>query len=308
MKKQIAVLDLGTNTFHLLIAELDLEQSIKEIYMEKKDVKLGEGGITAGFITAASFQRGVDAMIAFKKVIDSYSIPSVYATGTAALRTASNGNDFIKKVKEETGITIEIIDGDREASLIYNGVKQAVSIDQCSLILDIGGGSAEFILCNQQEILFKKSYPLGAARLMGLYHHSDPIQESDITIIHHYLHEQLADLKLAATKYKPQILIGSAGAFETFVDLAIKKFHLSGRQSLIGYTLSVLHFQSIINDLIGSNHQGRAANVTISPVRVDMIVVAAILAIYVLDELKIPAVALSTYALKEGLLYEKLSA
>ncbi|EOR93792.1 Exopolyphosphatase [Arcticibacter svalbardensis MN12-7] len=308
MKKQIAVLDLGTNTFHLLIAELTQEQSIKEIYMDKKDVKLGEGGITAGLITAASFQRGVDAMIAFKKVIDSYSITSVYATGTAALRTASNGNDFINKVKEETGITIEIIDGDREASLIYNGVQQAVPIDQSSLILDIGGGSAEFILCNQQEILFKKSYPLGAARLMALYHHSDPIQESDINTIHQYLDEQLADLKLAAAKYKPQILIGSAGAFETFADLAIKKFQLSGRQSLIGYKVSVAHFQSIVKDLILSDHQHRVANVTISPVRVDMIVVAAILAIYVLDELKIPAIALSTYALKEGLLYEKLNA
>lgn len=308
MKKQIAVLDLGTNTFHLLIAELTPEQSVKEIFMEKKDVKLGEGGITAGFITAASFQRGLDAMTDFKKVIDSYSITEVYATGTAALRTASNGSEFIKKVKEETNITIEIIDGNREASLIYNGVKQAVAIDQCSLILDIGGGSAEFILCNQQEILFKKSYPLGAARLMALYHKTDPIQQSDIDSIHHYLDEQLADLKLIASNYKPQILIGSAGAFETFADLAIKKFHLSDRQSLTGYKLSTAHFKSIIKDLIRSDHQEREANETISPVRVDMIVVAAILAVYILNELHIPAVALSTYALKEGLLYEKLSA
>ena len=308
MKKQIAVLDLGTNTFHLLIAELTAEQSVKEIYMDKKDVKLGEGGITAGFITKASFQRGVAAMIDFKKIIDSYSVTEVYATGTAALRTASNGNDFINKVKEATNITIDIIDGDREASLIYNGVKQAVSIDQCSLILDIGGGSAEFILCDQTEILFKKSYPLGAARLMALYHHSDPIEERDIANIYHYLDEQLADLKLAALKYKPQILIGSAGSFETFTDLAIKKFNLSDRQSSTGYKVSTLHFQSVIKDLIQSNHQEREANAAISPVRVDMIVVAAILAVYVINELKIPAVALSTYALKEGLLYEKLQA
>lgn len=306
MNKQIAVLDLGTNTFHLLIAELRADGSLNEIFVEKKHVKLGEGGITEGRIAPAAFNRGVEAMRDFRKVIDQYGVTSVYGTGTAALRTAANGQEFVDQVRSLTGISIDIIDGDREAALIYRGVSQAVTIRESALIMDIGGGSVEFIFCDENSVQFKKSYPIGAARLMALFHKSDPISSEDIASVHEHLDEQLADLKKNLLAYKPKTLIGSAGAFETFADLAIRKFNLKDRTGCSGYPLQVDDLHSVIADILGSTHEQRAADDKISPVRVDMIVTAAVLTAYILRHAGVAGIMLSTYALKEGLLYEKL--
>lgn len=306
MNNTIAVLDLGTNTFHLLIAELNEDRSIREIFVEKKHVKLGEGGITEGKIASASFNRGLEAMQDFRRVIDLHEVSEVYGTGTAALRTAANGQDFVDQVKALTGISIDIIDGDREASLIYGGVREAVDIHDHALIMDIGGGSVEFIFCDDRKVKFKKSYPIGAARLMALYHKSDPINADDIFSLHQHLEEQLADLKKNLLMYKPRTLIGSAGAFETFADLAIRKYGLADRSAESGYPIERAQLQSVIGDIIRSTHEERAADDKISSVRVDMIVTAAVLTSYILAHAQVTEVMLSTYALKEGLLYEKL--
>ncbi|MEO8795013.1 MAG: exopolyphosphatase, partial [Daejeonella sp.] len=120
----------------------------------------------------------------FKSVIDSYKIKNFKAVATAAVRTAANGKDFVADVKSETGIEIETVTGDKEAALIFEGVKQAVKLGaETCLIMDIGGGSVEFILASTNGIIWKKSYPIGAAKLMALFHHSDPISPEEITQI-----------------------------------------------------------------------------------------------------------------------------
>lgn len=306
MKRRIAVLDLGTNTFHLLIADADGEKIIRQFATETRDVKLGEGGITQKIITEPAFNRGIEALSFFRSLIDKHRVDEIYAVATAALRTASNGGDFIRTAKEKTGIAIELIDGTREAELIYKGVMHAVSTDEPALIVDIGGGSVEFIFCDKHEVFYKKSYPIGAAKLMALFHRSDPISEADVLDIHQYLDEKLADLKINAHIFKPKILIGSAGAFETFADLAIKKFGLSSRVGLTYFYFNNGQISSVINELLHSTHAEREANNSIIPVRVDMIVVSSVLTAYVLEELQIQEVALSAYALKEGLLFDKL--
>ena len=151
----IAILDLGTNTFHLLIAEIN-ENSPELIFQETIAVKLGEGGMRDGMINVSAFDRGVSAIRQFKTSIDHYGVFQIKAFATSALRSASNSEDFIKKILTETGIKIEIIDGNREAELIFSGVRSAINMkDQSSLIMDIGGGSVEFIICDQDQIFWK---------------------------------------------------------------------------------------------------------------------------------------------------------
>src|ERR1700743_1392337 len=122
MDNRFAVMDLGTNTFHLLIAEGDID-NFREVVHQHIAVKIGEGGINKGIITPAAFERGLNTMRSFQKEIEANGVQQVKAIATSALRSASNGNDFIKQVKAETGIHIEIINGDREAEYIYQGVK-----------------------------------------------------------------------------------------------------------------------------------------------------------------------------------------
>jgi exopolyphosphatase/guanosine-5'-triphosphate,3'-diphosphate pyrophosphatase len=300
----IAILDLGTNTFHLLIAEIN-ENSPELIFQETIAVKLGEGGMRDGMINVSAFDRGVSAIRQFKTSIDHYGVFQIKAFATSALRSASNSEDFIKKILTETGIKIEIIDGNREAELIFSGVRSAINMkDQSSLIMDIGGGSVEFIICDQDQIFWKKSFDIGAARLMELFHKSDPISESNINELHSNLNSVLIDLKIQLDMYKPKQLIGSAGAFETFASMVDPDFKIQFEKP--EFNIDLDKFEKISKFIIGSNHEERAVTAGIPGVRVDMIVVATLLTRYVLNLYEFKILKLSTYSMKEGILFEMI--
>ncbi|WP_207420861.1 Ppx/GppA phosphatase family protein [Desertivirga brevis] len=305
MSKSIAALDLGTNTFHLLIASVE-NGKIQKVVEEQRHVKLGEGGINKGMIAEPAYKRGIEALREFKSIIDQHAIDIIRANGTAALRTASNGAEFIAEVKKETGIEIQVIAGDREAELIYKGVGAAVDLEDSSLIMDIGGGSVEFIFCSKAEIFWKKSYPVGAAKLMDAFHHSDPIAEKDLQKLLLHLEEQLQELKEVASIFQPSKLVGSAGAFETFAALESDRFGTAEEnfRRKGSYRFELGQLNAVIRDLIISTHDNRAGNSLIIPVRTDMIVVASTLTQFILEKLKISKVEMSDFSLKEGLLIE----
>ncbi len=169
---RIAVIDCGTNTFNLLVVELQ-NASFKRIYTSKIPVKLGEGGINNKVIHKIPFKRGVDALVKFKNELNKLAVVEIYAFATSAIRDAENGIDFKKEVLIQSGIEINIIDGNKEAELIYKGNKLAMDLGTGpSLIMDIGGGSTEFIIGNKEHILWKKSYRLGAARMLEKFNPS----------------------------------------------------------------------------------------------------------------------------------------
>lgn len=303
MDARVAILDLGTNTFHLLIADI-INNKPEIIHSDTIAVKLGEGGINQGTISDEAFERGISALKEFKKRITFHEVSQVRAAATSAIRSASNGAEFIAKAKLQTGIELEIIDGEEEALLIYEGVNAAVQIDQNSLIVDIGGGSVEFIICNTAGILWKKSYPIGAARLMDQFHHSDPISANDMQYLITYLDNNLQDFKQQLEIYKPQLMIGSAGAFETFALMQDPGFKAGFYTPEFSFSFEKLG--AIIKRIIETTHIERTKMPEIIPVRVDMIVVAAILTSYILEVSGIKILKLSAYSLKEGILFGML--
>lgn len=307
--KRIAVIDLGTNTFHLLITEIGDAIVPGNIFKETIPVKLGEGGINQGIINPDAFQRGIKAMERFSELIALHQVSKVKAMATAAIRSASNGSNFIDEIKTRTGIEIEMINGDKEAGLIYAGVREAVKMnDETSLIMDIGGGSVEFILCNATEIFWKKSYPIGAAKLMDQFHHSDPISKEEIEKITGHLDETLPELLLECRKYQPETLIGSAGAFETFEELVRRRFKLQEPdQDTPAKKIKLLHFEEVANNLLQSTHEQRSKMKGLIALRVDMIVVATIITEYMIRKMDVERLILSDYSLKEGILFDLLS-
>lgn len=296
-------MDLGTNTFHLLIAEGDIN-NFREIVHEHIAVKLGEGGINKGMILPAPFERGIATMKQFGKQILENNTHNIKAISTSALRNASNRRDFIQRVKAEAGIDIEIVDGNREASFIYSGVKASGLLsDHNSLIMDIGGGSVEFIIGNQSELIWKQSFEIGAARLMERFHHTDPIPPASIEALNLYLENTLTYLFKAVEQIPVHELIGSSGAFETFAELIDSSFDLKKTKT---YHFEHGDLSSVTNQMIRSTHAEREANKSIVPVRVDMIVVASLITRYIMQKLNLNKVSLCTYSLKEGVLAEMM--
>ncbi|WP_316765323.1 exopolyphosphatase [Pedobacter frigiditerrae] len=295
---RLAVIDLGTNTFHLIIAEQNVGE-LQIIYKTNQPVKLGEDITKNNLIIPTAFERGITCLQEFKAEIDKYEIDVVKATATSGVRSAMNGLEFVEAAKERAGIEIDIIDGDEEAQYIYEGVKWSGAITGKSLIMDIGGGSTEFILCDEENLVWKKSYNTGAARLMQVFFKSDPINEADTNSIINHLEEELKALKIICKEYGPETLIGSAGAFETFVGMINPDIDIKTTATA---DISFLAYRNLASKLIESTHQERANMEGLIPLRVDMIVMASILTNYILDELDIKSIKLSTYDLKMGVL------
>jgi len=307
MDKRFAVMDLGTNTFHLLIAEGRIDD-FRVLIHEHVAVKLGEGGINKGIIMPAAFQRGIDTMKGFREQIDVYNVQKIKAIATSALRNASNGQVFVDRVKEEAGISIERITGEQEAGFIYEGIRAAGALcTENSLIMDIGGGSIEFIIGNDERLLWKRSFEIGAARLMERFHHSDPIPPASIEALDRYL-EDTFHLLFEAVKKNPVLqLIGSSGSFETFAELSARRrddnFDL---EKIKNYVFDLEDLLYVTDEMILSNHSERESNELIIPVRTDMIVVSSVVTRYIISRLGTRYVALCTYSLKEGVLAEMM--
>lgn len=302
---RIAIIDLGTNTFNLLVAEIDGDGKHSKFYNDKIAVKLGEGGINKGFIAPEPFQRGLKAINEHMKIVHALHAERVLAFGTSALRNASNGRDFIEAIKKQEGIEIQIIDGNREAEYIYYGVREAVAMDdQASLILDIGGGSNEFIIANKNEILWKQSFELGAARLLEQFNPSDPITRKERSDLTGYLSLQLVPLWIEASRYGVQELIGSSGSFESLAEMIAFRFHqpdmLEGKTE---YDFNLDESEVIFRDIVASTKADRLAMKGLIHMRVDMIVVSALLVELVMHTLDLKKMRLSTYSLKEGVLW-----
>jgi exopolyphosphatase/guanosine-5'-triphosphate,3'-diphosphate pyrophosphatase len=303
MNNPVAVMDLGTNTFHLLIAE-GTGSSYKEIVHEQDPVKLGEGGINKGFIQPEAFERGLKSMQRYHQLILNNNVQQVKAIATSALRNAANGQDFINEVKAQTGIAIEIIDGNAEATYIYQGVKASGSLSvQNSLIVDIGGGSTEFIICDRDEIKWKQSFEIGAARLMDRFHRTDPIPPDSINALNLYLADCLQPLFAASSKHAINNMIGSSGVFESYAGMIEQnKGHTFDLKKTSHYEFDPNELLELLEQVILSSHQQRLTNKSIIPIRVDMIVTASILTRFIIKKLGITDVAVSTSSLKEGVL------
>lgn len=294
-----AVIDLGTNTFHLLIVEMKKDGSFAEVFRKRIYVKLAEEGIKK--IGNAPLNRAFEAMSFFSGQLKNHDCTTVKAYATAALRTASNGADFLQKVKTETGIEIQLIDGQKEAELIFSGVKKAVPFDkEYQLVMDIGGGSTEFIIGNQTETVWAKSFVAGVGVLYKEFHHSEPISFSEIKATEAYLEKIFQPLFEAIEMYKPKILTGSAGAFETIADLipcqrVNKNFAIFEPKYLPG----------ISNQILQSNLQERLNIKGMPAIRAEFMPVAMILIDFILKKTKIEKVYYSAFALKEGMLFDE---
>ncbi|WP_316817348.1 exopolyphosphatase [Pedobacter nyackensis] len=296
----VAVIDLGTNTFHLIIAEVS-DRSVSILFKTNEPVRLGQGRINENIIVPEAFERGINTLKNFRQEIEKHNAGIVKAIATSAIRSADNGADFVKAAQTEAGITIDVASGDEEATYIYSGVRATGTINGISLIMDIGGGSTEFIICNDSAILWKKSYNIGAARLMQAYFKSDPISHHDQSAIVNHLDIELQGLKEACAVYQPEHLIGSAGAFETFAQMLYKNIDL---KSIKSTPIALVQYKELAKQLLASTHAERDLMPNLIKLRVDMIVISAIITNYVIANCRIKELSLSTYDLKMGVLYQ----
>jgi exopolyphosphatase/guanosine-5'-triphosphate,3'-diphosphate pyrophosphatase len=280
-----------------------------ELLRTKAGVRLGEGGISQGEITPAAYSRALHTLAGFREEIDLHRATEVRATATSAMRVTRNGPDLVRDIFEQTGIQVEVIPGAREAELICAGIRQAVDLgNEPHLLMDIGGGSVEFIIADQTQIFWKYSFEIGAQRLLDKFF-PDPegiMPAEAVAAEQQYLGTVLAPLLAAIEYYKPVSLVGASGSFDSLADMQLGQLRTEAQ--LPPHTeLQLASFQASYRQLLSLNHEQRVALPGILPMRADMLVVASVLIDYVLGVSGITRIRTSAYALKEGLLAELLA-
>ncbi|MBE9466043.1 phosphatase [Dyadobacter subterraneus] len=305
MSSRLGIIDLGTNTFHLLIVEKNGE-NITTLFHKSQPTQIGLGGINKNIITNEATERALKVLLTFREQLDIFEVSNenTFAFGTSAIRNADNQKDFCEKILKDTSIKITVIDGNEEAEYIYTGVRTGVKLGkEPSLIMDIGGGSVEFIIGNENQIFWKQSFEIGGQRLMEKFMKNDPISESDKKRLYNYFDENLIPLANAVHQYAPTKLVGVSGTFDTLVDMDYQ-FRVGAwpPKDITDFPLSMEEFYRAYALILSGNHDERMAIPGMIALRVDMIVVAVCLVDYVLKSHKIQQIQVSSHSLKEGVL------
>lgn len=297
---RVGIVDCGTNTFNLLVAEVEKGQW-HALFTGKISVRLGKGGFHQGIIRPDRLARGIDALLAHRETMFNFDVERAAIFATAAVREASNAALFLRKVKEVTGMEVTVIDGLREAELIFEGVRQTLPSDErVYTVMDIGGGSTEFIIGNSEGILWKHSFPLGVSRIQEFLNPSDILTEEEKTRLHASFEKVLQPLKEALQRHPSTVLIGASGSFDTLTAMIAAAHRKEVEPLSNGIPLE--DFDRMHRILTSSTYEQRLALPGMLPMRADTMPLASSLIHYVIQAFGMTQLFQSSYALKEGAL------
>lgn len=307
MNNRIAVIDFGTNTFHLIIYQLEEDHITEVLYKKSIPVKLKEGGWKDGRINEEAYQRAIAAVEQHRNTLNEYKVDKLIAIGTEGLRIAKNSEQFIDEVKTKFNIQIEIISGDEEATYTFYGVMKYHDIEGNVLIMDIGGGSVEFIIADKDVIYWKKSLPIGASKLKHDYQLADVISDEIHEAIKKHLAGELVEVFEMVRKYEINTLIGTSGSFETIYDILNHSKGIQFNDPWKLYDINIDSYNDLHHRFIQSTFEERLSMGGMTQFRADMMVVSSILIQTILGHLDIQNLILARTAIKEGVAFEMLN-
>ncbi|MCL4282443.1 MAG: hypothetical protein KJZ58_09250 [Flavobacteriales bacterium] len=299
---RIAVFDLGTNTFKLLVAERPEGAStgLRILHEEEVAVFLGRGGVERGMIADDAAERGLAVL---RQLVDKavrLGARRLHGFGTSALRSAHNGQAYTERIRKELGLEVAIIPGKEEAGLILDGVRQTVAFGaKPVLVMDIGGGSTEFILATDRALMWKHSFELGTTRLLERFPEINPMALDTQLRMGQHIDSQFELLWSVVDRHWPATLVGSAGSFDTIAHLVALERGAPLGPDTSSFTFEVAEFDAVKDRLLALDHDHRTAMPGIPAHRTDTIIPAFMLVERVLLH-GFSQVQWSRYSLKEG--------
>lgn len=308
----LAAIDMGTNSFHMIVARGAADGGFEVITTQKDMVRLGRGSGEMKLLTPEAMDRGIASLKRMLAVASSYGA-TVFAVATSAVREARNQSEFLERVTAETGLVVDVISGFEEARLIHLGVLQALPVfDKRILIVDIGGGSTELLVGEGDTIKAVRSVKLGSIRLTDRFFRAvtgdDTITNARrVERCRRYVRSVLAGAAHDLESLGHEVAIGSSGTI-----LAIGSLIAARRgedpTSTNGLAFTAEELSDVIDRLAASTVTERLAMEGMDERRVDIIVGGALLLEAVFEMFGISAMGVSNYALREGVLYDRLSA
>ncbi len=305
---RIAAIDIGSNSIHMIISEANVDGGISTLWRMKEMVGLGRNSFPSQSISRESIDLALAALSRFIVAAQQRQCEKIVAVATSAVREAKNGGDFIQRIERQFGIDVRVISGREEARLIYLGVKHAMALTGGpNLIIDIGGGSVEFIVGDNRHAKLLESRKLGAARMTASLVKSDPISEEDQHALRKHYDKELSAVCEQIREFDPVRVIGSSGTLENIALLCGSEPETNGHGEPKLQVIERAAFDKLLEELIKSDAKKRSQMSKLDAGRADQIVAGAILIDELFHRLKIRRIHLCKSALREGLLVDYLS-
>ncbi len=302
---KIASIDIGTNSMRLLIADYD-----KSILNRKKYInttRIGQGVNESGEISEDAIERNINSFVEFVNTAKSEKAEFIYAMGTSALRDSKNKAEFIDKAKAQTGVDIEIINGNTEAELGFYGATLGLKDKHRVLIIDIGGGSTEFVIGSKDEgVIFRESIDIGAVRLTESFQITDTDKDKNLNKMTKHINKKIAHLNDILKIHNIKSVIGIGGTITTTSSIN-QNMQVYDTNKIHNSSLTRTDVKYILESLKVMNLDERKKVIGLEPSRADIILAGLNIFYNVLQSLKIDKVTVSEYDNLEGLIFYKLS-
>lgn len=311
IQENLAAIDIGTNSFHLIVVRLKKNGNFEIIDREKETIRLGEG-YTGDIkeIRPESISRAIVCLKRFKEIADAHNA-KIKAVATSAVRESLNKNEFIKAVLEHTGIEVEVVSGIEEARLIYLGILKAVPVyNKKTLCIDIGGGSTELTIGKEGKILHSISLKLGAVRITQQFFPDFITSPSQIEEAEKWVEGILFPVLRKLKDTDVEVVVGSSG---TIMSTALMIQALKGKKRLNDTILnnvkfSVKELKKIKKEIFEkSSFEDRLTIDGIDPSRADIITAGVIILSKIFEYFNVEEMTVSGYALREGILIDYLN-
>jgi len=295
------VVDIGTNSCRLFISEVEKNEnkySIKRKFRKYLEItKLGEDVNKNGYLLDSAINRTVDVLKNYSEKMASYGVAEKLVCATSATRDSSNREDFIRKVKNESGLEIKCITGDEEASLSFKGASD--DIEGELLLIDIGGGSTEFINGSKNDINFMKSFDIGAVRVTEKFFVNDNHCEENIKLAEEWVKNEIKEAK--ELSQRDFILVGVAGTvttnvtvYEKMVDYDPEKVHM--------YNLTMANVEENIKLYLSKNIEERKKIKGLPPKRAEVIIAGTFILKWIMETLERDEILVSENDILEGMM------
>jgi len=302
LPKRVASIDIGTNTILLLIAGLE-GSKLDPLFEMETIVRLGEGVHKSRVLSQPAMKRGLQTLSQYMDHCRAMEVDMVFAVGTSALREAENAQDFIRRVKERLGLSIDIVSGEEEALFSFLAVVRDMGKgEKPILVVDVGGGSTEFIVGQDERIHEWVSLPLGAVRFTEQFLLSDPVRGEEWERMEEAIREKLLQIPCIR---EPVTMVAVGGTATTLasVDQGLKEFAVE-KIHRFQLTREALRNQLLLYR--SKTLEERKKIPGLSPARADVILAGGAILYLAMEELKCPSVVVSCHGVRYKVLYKRL--
>ncbi|HEX2384563.1 MAG TPA: Ppx/GppA phosphatase family protein [Acidimicrobiales bacterium] len=303
----LAAIDIGTNSIHLVIARPTGNNRFEVVDREKEVVRLGSGSGDMKRLAPEAIERGIDTLGRFRRLVDSHGA-ELHAVATSAVREAENRSEFVRRARDEAGVPVSVISGAEEARLIRLGVLQAVpAYDQRHLLVDIGGGSSEFVVGEGNEVLGARSLKLGAIRLTERFGLDRPVRRKTLEECRQFIRSYLTQVTRMVRPLGFDIAIGSSGTIVNVAEMVRAARGEAPMLQVSGAVIDAGGLRDVVKALLDADSVEERLQVPgLDARRADIVLGGALVLEQTFAALAIDEMIASDFALREGVLLDVL--